>query len=332
MIRLTQSSFIFSCVLLMCGCSNQSAKITGPYSEIQPPNLSVSSTSIKSNTPKVALTEFNQSSGYSVSFSGRLLNTSNESLTYIKVQVNCYNLSGTIVGSGNTTTDVGGYSFNPLTPQTETYFDGSVSISVDGDQVDLSKTTVNILINDVVVDYEDRTAGVSESDSTDSLGIDTTPFYDRYDFRWNMWGDTKDQVQDAEPNHLEFIVDDGGNDARVEMAYTDDTFEFSDSTTDSVNVTYSFVGGRLVTGAYAFSHPPMSSVVTMVKDKLTEQYGDSFLIGTFESWQKNDYTAVSVLASDSTNTQFLYYHEDYLGLLVDAWNYNDLPLRPVVPE
>lgn len=169
---------------------------------------------------------------------------------------------------------------------------------------------------------------------TDSDTEDESPIYEQYDFRWSKWNDSKEQVQTNEPGELEVRLKEGVGLSALESAWTTDVFVFSNGDKDTVDVEYEFAGDELYAGHYWFDETMTSARAQLLVDELNIRYGDP--VSTTESkvtWMKNGDTEVYInLPSVDSGGCLHYYSPETEEKVEAAESYNNLPIRPVVPE
>ena len=194
---------------------------------------------------------------------------------------------------------------------------------------DSTKTTVDILVDGNSVTYQDLR-------EQEEVKPEHTPFHEIYDFRWSNWGDTIDDVLAVDTSGLEFDdenVTGYGRSTRISM-FTTFILKISDTVSDTSSVEYEFIDDVLHAGHYWFSDHMTTETANMLLDELNTRYGDP-VSQTDEriDWVKNSDTPVYLsMPSDSTNGCLHYQSAEYDILSERADNYNNLPIRPVVPD
>ena len=163
---------------------------------------------------------------------------------------------------------------------------------------------------------------------------DDTPIHETYDFRWSNWNDTKAKVTAIEPGALRIELHDGSGLSALESAWTSDDFIFATGDTIAVVVEYEFAGDEMFAGHYWFDETMTPPLTESLIEVLTDQYG-----ATVEetddriTWMKNGDTEVYITITDDGSGGCLHYYSPDADEKVEkAKNYNDLPVRPVVPD
>lgn len=61
------------------------------------------------------------------------------------------------------------------------------------------------------------------------------PLYEVYDFRWNVWNDSKSKVTENEPREIRFVLAEGSGLSALEHGYTTDVFVFANGEKDTID-------------------------------------------------------------------------------------------------
>lgn len=160
------------------------------------------------------------------------------------------------------------------------------------------------------------------------------PLYEVYDFRWNVWNDSKSKVTENEPGEIRFEVAEGSGLSAIEHGFTSDVFEFANGEQDTIVVEYDFAGDELYAGHYWFDETMNPERTQMLIDELDVRYGDPVIETTGRiTWMKNGDTEVYLtLSNDRSGGCLHYYSPGWEEKVEKARSYNDLPIRVVVPE
>ena len=148
---------------------------------------------------------------------------------------------------------------------------------------------------------------------------------DYYDFRWSRWGDSKEEVQSTELDTLTYSQ----ADSTRETGAVTGLLQFSDEISDTVTVSYLFSDNALSSGSYAFASDVPSSRQDSIQSVLDERYGVREEADGYTYWRRNERTWVRLYAATQDDPMRIVYLERSTGSDSD---YNDLPLRVVVPE
>lgn len=234
-----------------------------------------------------------------------------DEISSITIKVSLYTTSGTSIDEENATI----YRMNPR--EEETFKTESWPFELGSLTPDPDKTVITMLIEGIIVSYEDR-RGESGSDTAG-----------RYDFRWSRWGDSKDTVESKEPGTLTFTIDDGMD----ETGTTTDVLTFTESIFDTVTVRYRFLGNELWGGGYVFSSSVSDSLKDALRSTLNDRYGISEEVDGNTLWKRNEDTWIVLYPATTESNMLLgYFEESMLYNLTGNYEYNDLPVRVVVPE
>lgn len=157
-----------------------------------------------------------------------------------------------------------------------------------------------------------------------------------WDFRWSNWGDSPVTVDRQEPHSIDHIYIDGYATTSILRYGVWDEFTFPPNSKVGVWVTFTFLDSRLVAGNYEF-HGITSDQTTTLKTALTTRYGASSVAAndsTATDWTKSTRTRVRLNpATDSKPHPTLRYVDlDNLAALERAIDYNNFPVRVVVPD
>ncbi len=162
----------------------------------------------------------------------------------------------------------------------------------------------------------------------------------RYDFRWNNWGDTKEQILSNDPGVV-FRVNEGVGLSLIESGWTTDAFALPDGDRYAVSVEYDVVSDALVAGHYWFDRTMTTARADTLIAYLKQRYGDP--VTTTErriTWMvdldEEDPTIGTEiyinLPGDSGGGCLHYYSLAHKARTAEARQYNRLPIRVVVPD
>ena len=146
-----------------------------------------------------------------------------------------------------------------------------------------------------------------------------------YDFRWSRWGDSKEDVQSTELDTLTYSQ----VDSTLETGSVTGVLMFSEEISDTVTVSYSFTDNALSAGSYAFGTDVPSSRLDTIKTVLDGRYGVSEETEGHTLWRRNERTWVRLYAATQDDPMRIDYVVRSTG---GGSDYNDLPLRVVVPD
>ena len=288
-----------------CSKSNPIIQTTGD------PQKRVASTTAEDKLALLSVSQgYNDLGRYVVE--GRIKNLLyDDEISLVTIEVSLFTTSGTSIDKESESI----YRMYPR--QEETFKTESWSFELGGLTPDPDKTVITVFIEGTIVSYEDR-RGNSGSDTAG-----------RFDFRWSRWGDSKDTVQTKEPGSLTFTIEDGMD----ETGSTTDVLTFTETLFDTVTVRYKFLGNELWGGGYVFSSSVSDSLKKALRSTLDDRYGISEVFDGNSFWKRNEDTWV-VLYPETTESNMIlsYFEESMLYHLTGNYEYNDLPVRVVVPE
>lgn len=278
---------------------------------------------VEQQTVKIALLSMTQ--GFDASnrwiVSGKIKNVHTSNLTGITIKASVYDSTNVLLASRDDSPSYG--NILDLTPQGEVTFSITFyqSLHLNNKTPDATKTVLEILIDSVVVPYDNR------SDLA----------YNRYfDFRFSNWGDYEETVASNEPGGFWLNHVAGGKATKISYGYARTTLQFSASVIDTVDVVYGFRGGMLYLGAYDFSRTTPTGRMTTINTVLTNRYGTGTSVEGLTgvtSWTKDTRTLVFLYPADTSRGIRIAYVDVNASLNTDPEDeYNRLPLRVIVSE
>lgn len=190
---------------------------------------------------------------------------------------------------------------------------------------------------------ENRQAGRSLAVTSHPDGSSTDEIqniHERYDFRWNNWGDTKEQILSNDPGVV-FEVNEGVGLSLIESGWTTDTFELPDGDKYVVSVEYDVVADVLVAGHYWFDSTMTTARADTLVVELNRRYGDpestteekiTWMINTDEEDASSGTEIYINLPGENGGGCLHYYSLALKARTAEARRYNRLPVRVVVPD
>ncbi len=177
-------------------------------------------------------------------------------------------------------------------------------------------------------------AGQASRSLADSDSLDTQPIHEQLDFRWNRWGDSKDQIIANDPGKVSFRVEEGVGPSLIESGWTTDVFYLSDGDRFTVSVEYDMVADELVAGHYWFDRSMTMARAELLIEELNNRYGEPVTTTDRRiTWIKNGDTEVYInLPTENGGGCLHYYSEEHRAKTEEAKSYNRLPIRPIVPQ
>ena len=313
--------FSFICV----SCSNDSSNVTGPIeSPVAANQTVVLETVTEAEMALLSLEqEFNDLGRYVISARTKNLSYDDD--------VSGVTVKFVIYTSDDVEIDTEQISVRgSIQPRAEYVVEAEIwQFELGGLTPDSTKTTVDILVDGNSIAYQDLR-------EQEEVKPEHTPFHEIYDFRWSIWGDTIDEVLAVDTSGLEYDdenVTGYGQSTRISMITTF-ILKISDTVSDTSSVEYEFIDGALHAGHYWFSDHMTTETANMLLDELNTRYGDP-VSQTDEriDWIKNSDTPVYLNMPSTTANGCLHYRSAEYDILSErADNYNNLPIRPVVPD
>lgn len=214
-------------------------------------------------------------------------------------------------------------------------------------------------------DHHTRTLNEPVEPAPEDQVEEDQPYHEINDFRYSSWGDSVDEVMDAEPEEMDVLCNGGGvSETCIAGAVTTSEFmllKLGDISDPDYKVwhlypgvAYTFVGDRLVSGQYAFDVDAFDTesdgpdIFEALKQVLSDRYTLDGEIPPdpttgnmvhFCYFTKNSGTSV-VLSAWGPGTRYresealisIGYSESSDVGWDEAAEYNSLPLRVVAPE